>query len=112
MGPGLELYETHDDGWVRLILTGELDLATAPRLENRLRQLQAENRAVRVDLSELEFMDSTGLHLFLHARDHARRTGWQLEVQGDLSPQVRRLFRLMSVEDVILTDQRGVTSTC
>jgi anti-anti-sigma factor len=94
------------------MVTGELDLATAPMLEYRLGQLQAENRAVRVDLSELEFMDSTGVHLFLRAAEHARRTGWQLDVQRDLLSQVRRLFRLTGVEDFILAGDRDLVFRC
>src|SRR5947209_6805099 len=109
--PRFELSETHADGWLCLAVAGELDLATVPRLETRLRELHAENRAVRVDLSGLLFMDSAGLHLFLHAVEHARSSGWPFEVQRDLSPQVRRLLALMGVEDLILTDHRQVASS-
>ena len=101
-GPSFELDERHADGRVWLKLTGELDLATAPRLADRLHQLRAENRTVVVDLSGVEFMDSSGLHVLFDAVADARTGRWTLDVHGDLSPQVRRVFELMGLERVIL----------
>ena len=101
-GPSFELDERHADGRVWLKLIGELDLATAPRLADRLHQLREENRTVVVDLSGVEFMDSSGLHVFLDAVADARSGRWTLEVLDDLSPPVRRLFELMGLERVIL----------
>jgi anti-sigma B factor antagonist len=50
----------------RVIPSGELDLATAPILERELDALPPEAEVVVVvDLTELSFMDSTGLHLLL-----------------------------------------------
>jgi anti-anti-sigma factor len=107
-GRNFELHERTEDGCLCVKPTGELDLATAPRLDDRLRQLRAENRRVRLDLSELEFMDSTGLRVLIEAANAGR--GWQFEVQPDLSPQVRRLFQFMGVEHFILGDHRGPMS--
>jgi anti-sigma B factor antagonist len=52
---------------VRLIaLRGELDLASAPKLERELETaLAAADGPIVVDLSELEFMDSTGLRTLI-----------------------------------------------
>ena len=51
----------------RVRVTGELDIATAPILEHTLRA--AEQRAARIvlDLRELAFMDSCGVHVILDA---------------------------------------------
>ena len=81
-------------------LTGELDLASAPVLENRLEQLRAENQPVRLDLSRLGFMDSAGIHVLISAFNHARADGWQFEVDPDLSPQVAVLFKLTDMERI------------
>ena len=50
-----------------LHLTGELDALTAPDLEQRLMETIAKLAAkdLTLDLSELSFMDSTGLHLLI-----------------------------------------------
>jgi anti-anti-sigma factor len=56
--------------WLRL--SGELDLATAPDLEQHLRALE-EGEGIRIvlDLSELAFMDSAGLAVILEAERRA-----------------------------------------
>ena len=103
MEPGstFELHEKPEDGGVRLKLTGELDLATAAVLEARLNALAAQQRRVRLDLSELRFMDSTGLHVLIQASIDARDDGWRFEVESDASPQVRRLFQLVGFDSFL-----------
>ncbi len=71
-------------------------------LEDRLRQLRADSLTVRLNLSELRFMDSTGLHVLLRAVQDSRRDGWQLEIEPDVSPPVRRLLQLVNVEGFLL----------
>lgn len=99
--PPFEIHERREDGRIRVKLTGQLDLATAHLLEGRLRELHAQQLAVRLDLSELEFMDSAGLHVLIHATD-PREDGWRLELEPDVSPQVRRLFQLVGLESRFL----------
>ena len=67
--------EQHGDAAV-VIPTGELDLATAPALEDAL-QTAFEEGAGRVvlDLRELEFIDSSGLRTLLTARRQAEEGG-------------------------------------
>ena len=65
-GP-LSVREMREGAIHRLTPTGELDLATAPLLESAfdvvLRDEDAE--IIVVDLTELSFMDSTGIHLLI-----------------------------------------------
>ena len=55
----------------RLLLIGELDIATVPMLEAAFDAVYSDEAAevIVVDLTELSFMDSTGIHLLL--RMHA-----------------------------------------
>jgi anti-anti-sigma factor len=53
---------------VRLALTGDLDLATSREAEETIKEAEAGRPPLLVvDLSELEFMDSTGLRVILSA---------------------------------------------
>jgi anti-anti-sigma factor len=88
----------------RLTLTGELDIAAVPVLEECLGQLRAEHAAVRLDLAQLEFMDSSGLHLLLRCAEHARDDGWAFGIEPDVSPAVKRLFELAGVERLLASD--------
>ena len=58
-----------------IAVTGELDLATAPRLSKRLNEATlGGSGGVIVDLSETAFIDSSGLHaLMVAARQLTRR---------------------------------------
>ena len=49
-------------GYLRLILVGELDLSTVPKFTDALKQLKMESERVRLDLSRLEFLDSSGVN--------------------------------------------------
>jgi len=46
-------------------LEGELDCQSAPRLAETLERACAARRPIVVDLSRLEFIDSSGLHVLL-----------------------------------------------
>jgi anti-sigma B factor antagonist len=106
-GPPLEIHEIHENGCVRLSLTGELDIATAPALKDRLDRLHSAKINVRLDLSKLEFMDSTWLHVLSEVINNARVDGWRVTVEPDLSPQVSRLFELTGVDHIILQQESG-----
>jgi anti-sigma B factor antagonist len=97
-GPDFEIQEMSIDGWVRMLVRGELDMGTAPILSPRLAQLRAERQLVRLDLSELEFIDSTGIHLLIAAFNSAREDGCQLAIETPLSPQVHRVFELLGLD--------------
>lgn len=101
MQPDFELYESQDGEWLRLRLVGELDLASAPLLKYRLERLRAEKRLVRLDLSGLDFVDSSGIHLLISAFENACANGWQLEVDPRLSPQTAHSLRLARLERLI-----------
>jgi anti-anti-sigma factor len=90
-----EIVESQDQGQLRLSLQGELDFGSSRVLDDRLTSLRAKRRAVRLDLSKLEFIDSTGLHLLIRAFGDARTNGWQLKMEPGVSHTVRRLFKLV-----------------
>ncbi len=75
---------------------GELDLATAPKLDAALRRAQAKAEVVVLDLRGVEFMDCDGLHVLLAADHRARRAGGRLVVVRG-SATVQRLFGLVGL---------------
>jgi anti-anti-sigma factor len=83
------------EGRAVLRLRGELDLEGVEVFDAVLAQLEDEPVLV-VDLSELEFMDSTGLDCLLRLRQHVASAGDALTLT---SPQ-RRVARLMALAGV------------
>ena len=97
-GPSFEIRENVDaDGVVRLALVGELDIAVADRVEERFRQLREDNRQVLLDLSQLEFIDSSGVRAIVLGLKHARQGGHELEVDRRISPTVKRMIEIMGI---------------
>ncbi|WP_030398348.1 STAS domain-containing protein [Kitasatospora purpeofusca] len=72
---------------------GEIDLAAAPRLRRRLTTVLEARREVVLDLSEVTFMDCSGLGVLVRARNQADRSGKRLVLRGVGRP-VARLLKL------------------
>ena len=93
-----QIRESVDGSRVRLTLLGELDMSYGRQLEDRLVELRSEGRSVVMDLSQLEFMDSTGLAIMTRAINSSTNEGWEFVIDPGLSPQVRRLFKLTAMD--------------
>ena len=92
----------HEDG-VRLELHGELDLTTIVALRSCLDVLDPRGRVVVFDLAGISFLDSTGIHELLRARQRCAAEGRRMEVVG-AQPTVRRVLDIAGVE---LVDDDG-----
>jgi anti-sigma B factor antagonist len=90
--------EQQTDGAFRIALRGELDVATVPRFNAALANPGVRRcHSLIVDLSELTFMDSTGLSALLVGEMHARTRGQRFAiVRGPR--HVQELFRLTGVD--------------
>jgi anti-anti-sigma factor len=88
----LQIEETREGAWTHLALSGELDLASARRLRERVRQLKEAGSHVRLDLSQLQFIDSAGAHALAEALVASRADHWRFEVEPTMSRQVRRFI--------------------
>jgi anti-anti-sigma factor len=100
--PGsLEISSALLDGVVTVSLQGELDLASARRLEECFASID-EQRPTRVvvDLSGLSFMDSSGLRTLLIADALASEHGYELVLLPGQEP-VQRVFELTGALDVL-----------
>lgn len=97
-GPSFEIRETaEDDGATRVTLIGELDIAVADGVEERFKRLRDAGSRVRLDLSQLEFIDSSGVRAIVLGIRHARQGGHELEVDRQISPTVQRMIEIMGI---------------
>jgi anti-sigma B factor antagonist len=97
-GPSFEIQESvDDDGAARVTLIGELDIAVADGVEERLRRLREAGRRVRLDLSQLDFIDSSGVRAIVLGLKHARQGGHELDVDREISPTVQRMIDIMGI---------------
>jgi len=87
----------YEEGGTVIAVSGELDLASSPALEQQLEHVFAsDDELVILDLRGLEFMDSTGLSVLIRAHQTAKERQRRLFlVKGP--PQVERLLGLTGV---------------
>jgi anti-sigma B factor antagonist len=87
---------------VRVAPAGELDLATAPQLEQAIRELlDAGFEHVIVDLTELDFLDASGLRALLRLQASSADGAFQFELKPG-PPSVQRIFELSGTTDVFI----------
>jgi anti-sigma B factor antagonist len=89
------------DRAVVFAVQGELDLASSPTLERELDRVHdADVDLLIVDLRELRFMDSTGLHALVKANKRATEAGRRFAVVKG-GPQIQRLLSLTGVAELL-----------
>ena len=67
-------------GRTRLLVRGEIDIANAPKLHERLSKAIDATEEVVVDLHAVTFIDSTALGVLVNGRQRASRAGTRLKL--------------------------------
>lgn len=93
----MQLLSIEQGGSIRL--AGELDMSTASQLHEVLDVAVEHGGTILVDLSELTFMDSTGINVFLRAAVSLRGRGC-LILHGERD-RVRRVLDLIRIDESI-----------
>lgn len=84
-------------GWHLVGAAGEIDIATAPTLEAALNAaLDDGSERIAVDLSEVTFMDSTGLRSLISTQRRLEERGGSLAIVAPGGP-ARRLLEIAGV---------------
>jgi anti-sigma B factor antagonist len=87
-------------------LTGEIDLYTAPTLEQSLEGVVAlGGTSVAVDLAEVTFIDSTTLEVLLRYHERFRGLGGVLVIVTD-DRRVLRTFQITGLDSVFTIEHR------
>jgi anti-sigma B factor antagonist len=92
VAPPFACFWTHgglNAAWVQVV--GELDIETTPQLARTLSEPRAQ--LIVLDLRELAFMDSSGVHAIVNASVRARQLGRRLVLLRG-PPDVDRIFGL------------------
>lgn len=96
----LAVKRTSRDGVELLLVEGEVDIATAPRLLAVLNQAVPEAlHSLVIDLSRVGFMDSTGLALLINAHRRLTRRRKGFAVVCPAGP----LWRVFEITDMVDT---------
>jgi len=83
-----------DDGELTLVVRGEIDMLTAPKLDVEIEEAVARRPDVLVvDLAEVTFLDSSGCNVLVRGKRRADTAGVGLELTA-LPPACLRVFEI------------------
>jgi len=82
-------------------VSGEVDIYTAPDLKKQLLELtKQKGQSVVVDLSDVNYMDSTGIGVFISTLKSTKENDSHLKLVN-LQSQVMRLFDITGLNEII-----------
>jgi len=89
-----------DDGLL-VVLDGEIDFSRSPTLRVELMQLIQDNapRRLVIDLSNVDYMDSSGVATLVEAMQMQRKHGHKLILCG-MQPKVLSIFQIARLDMV------------
>lgn len=94
----LQLATRHEGDVSVVSARGEVDVFTAPDLDSELDALIAAGSArLVVDLTDVAFLDSTGLGVLVKALKHAREAGGWLHLVVT-SDRIRKIFEITGLD--------------
>jgi anti-sigma B factor antagonist len=95
-----DIAEREVDGLPVVSVSGEIDVATAPGLRDRLHELLAAGRAtIVVDLLAVTFLDSTALGVLVGVMKRCRAAGGDLRLVID-ERRIIKVFEITGLADV------------
>ena len=94
--------ERSDHGGIPVLrVRGEIDVASAPQFRAPVLDLMSQpSDTLIVDMSDVTFIDSTGLGVLLDAEKRSRAAGKSLRLVVT-QPHVRRLLELTGLDEVL-----------
>ena len=101
VAPGeLKVVVSGSDSSYEVRLLGELDMSTATQLRDELTRVTSDGaRHVVVDLSDLAFIDSTGLSVLIGGLKRLRQDGGDMALRSP-TPGTRRVLEITGLTEV------------
>ena len=108
--PAFELNSSRAADILIVEVAGEVDMATAPQLAEAVEGASGPCRRVVVDLSEVTFLDSSGLRAIpMVDPDVSHSVGLVVPDREPLTPSARQLVHLAGRDDVLSGVERAAS---
>lgn len=111
----VEIVREKIDAGFLLRLKGDVDMNSSPDVRSAIAEVFSQNapgmKALLIDLSQVRYMDSSGIATLVEAMQNCMKKGSKLRL-FELSPPVRDVFelaRLSSVFEIFLTISEAKT---
>lgn len=112
MNLSIDIDDQHD-GSINVNLSGEIDIYTAPKLKEALIPIASrQEMLIEIDLEHVNYMDSTGLGVFISVLKAANESGSSFKLLNPVD-RVHRLFTITGLNEIIdiQTKIRGVNES-
>lgn len=86
-------------GWI-VAVRGEVDIAASPELRRQLERLTDDEEPIVVDVSEMSFIDSSGLGVLVEVLKRRREAGAGPVTLRGMQEPVRRVFEITGLTDL------------
>ncbi|MFI5055039.1 MAG: STAS domain-containing protein [Actinomycetota bacterium] len=90
---------TTDRGWQVIAVNGDLDLYTSPSLRTKLHEVDGDK--IALDLTDVTFIDSSGLGAIVGALKHVRERGGAFAVIAQPDGSLTRLLSLTGLDQIV-----------
>ncbi|WP_233509835.1 STAS domain-containing protein [Actinomadura craniellae] len=98
------MHTTQQDGRATVAARGSIDLHSSEELRERLTELvDAGNKVIVVDLTAVDFCDSSGLNVLVRAYKHARAQSATFTVTGAYG-RVENVLRTTGLDKFLIGD--------
>jgi len=96
----IEIKEEQLDTAYKLAISGEVDASSSIHLDNALSKALAEHKKILVDLTNLEYISSAGLGVFISYLEEIRGNDIELVLFG-LKEKVKQVFQILGIHDLM-----------
>ncbi|HNV06172.1 MAG TPA: STAS domain-containing protein [Petrotogaceae bacterium] len=88
----------------KVYLEGRVDITNSADLKNVLSDLKASGvKRVIIDMSKLEYIDSSGLGRIFYFFADFKKDGGEMEIHNINSPNVKKVVEIVKLDKIIAT---------
>lgn len=104
MSSELKVTEEIKENLTEIYLDGEVDIYTSQNLKERLyNAIETTQKDIRINCAALNYIDSTGLGIFVGALKRARDYGRDIYI-ADLKENIKKLFLITGLDKLFIIE--------
>lgn len=104
MSSELKVEQEYSGDCVKVYISGEIDAFTSQKLKEELYSIaEAAKKDLRLECSQLNYIDSTGLGIFVGALKRVKQYGGNIYV-SNLKDNIRKLFLITGLDRIMIIE--------
>jgi len=105
MSSELNIREEYSDNAVMVFLSGEVDIYNSQKLKEKLYKIIDDNKKdLKIDCTELNYIDSTGLGIFVGALKKVKQSDKKIYI-CKLKENIKKLFVITGLDKLFIIEE-------